>query len=320
MKISKLIKMLNEGSTPEEQIGKKLIDRGWSIKINYYYPVIKVKNLSGKETEIDGHEADQILSKIQTGMDDKTWTLGYLHTSKLLNEISLNEGVYDPGILKAIFLIGGPGSGKSHVIKQLFGISSKTTFSRHGLKLVNPDPVFEKLLRQASINPSDLDSLSKEDPVNYSKVVDPIRARAKDVETKTESNYIAGRIGMVLEGTGKNIASTKALKVKLEDIGYDCMMIYVNTDLETAKRRNQQRDRTIPEDLLSDMWHNSQKNLGDLQRLFGMMNTIIVDNSDNSTISSDISKAIGRFIQKPVTNPVGKNWIKQELINKNRTK
>ena len=27
----------------------------------------------------------------------------------------INEGVYDPGIFKAIFLAGGPGSGKSFV-------------------------------------------------------------------------------------------------------------------------------------------------------------------------------------------------------------
>ena len=32
----------------------------------------------------------------------------------------LNEGVNDPGIFKAVFLAGGPGSGKSFVASQLF--------------------------------------------------------------------------------------------------------------------------------------------------------------------------------------------------------
>jgi predicted kinase len=318
MKIKHLWNLLKEGSTQEEQFGKNLIASGWTIKINYYIPLIKIKNPEGKETEIDGNDADKILSKIKMGQDEKTWVLGYLHKTNALNEHTLTEGVYDKGILKAIFLIGRPGSGKSYVINQLFGISSKTTFSRHGLKLVNPDPVFEKLLRQASINPSDLDSISKEDPERYSKVIDPIRTRAKEVETEIEKNYISGRIGMVLEGTGKNVTSIKNLKNRLEDIGYDCMMIYVNTDLETAKKRNQMRDRTIPEDLLVSMWNNSQKNLGDLQRLFGPMNTLIIDNSNNSKIGSDISKAIERFMQKPVTNPAGKMWIKQELMKKSR--
>ena len=34
----------------------------------------------------------------------------------------LTEGVHDDGIFKAVFLAGGPGSGKSYVAKQIFGI------------------------------------------------------------------------------------------------------------------------------------------------------------------------------------------------------
>ncbi len=49
----------------------------------------------------------------------------------------LNEGVYDPGILKCIFLAGGPGSGKSKVSKEIFGIQGIASFSASGLKSVN---------------------------------------------------------------------------------------------------------------------------------------------------------------------------------------
>ena len=44
---------------------------------------------------------------------------------KLVEEITkpiLQEGINDPGILKAVFLAGGPGSGKGFVSKGLFGI------------------------------------------------------------------------------------------------------------------------------------------------------------------------------------------------------
>lgn len=230
----------------------------------------------------------------------------------------LHEGVYDPGILKAIFLVGGPGSGKSYITKQIFGITSKTTFSRHGLKLVNPDPAFEKMLKDASINPADLDALSKADPENYAKTVDPIRLRAKDIENKMEENYMDGRIGIILEGTGKNVNNVKNLKTKLENIGYDCYLMYVNVDLETAKRRNQQRDRTIPEDLLTKMWTDSQRNLGELQRVFGQKHTMIIDNSHDSKIGSHITKSIETFIKKPVENAVGRQWIRDELNKRKR--
>ena len=47
-----------------------------------------------------------------------------------LNEDILEEGARDPGIFKAIFLAGGPGSGKSYVASQLFGIPEKINVSK----------------------------------------------------------------------------------------------------------------------------------------------------------------------------------------------
>jgi len=60
----------------------------------------------------------------------------------------LNEGVNDPGIFKAIFLAGGPGSGKSYVAQQLFGIPERVNISISGLKMVNQDKELETLLKK----------------------------------------------------------------------------------------------------------------------------------------------------------------------------
>ena len=56
----------------------------------------------------------------------------------------LQEGVYDPNILKAFFLAGGPGSGKSYVIGRTTG--------GLGMKIVNSDDAFEKLLKDAGLS------------------------------------------------------------------------------------------------------------------------------------------------------------------------
>ena len=54
----------------------------------------------------------------------------------------LQEGVYDPGIFKAFFLAGGPGSGKSYVTSRITpGL---------GLKNVNSDTAFENALKRMS--------------------------------------------------------------------------------------------------------------------------------------------------------------------------
>jgi cytidylate kinase len=68
----------------------------------------------------------------------------------------LNEGVYDPGILKCIFLAGGPGSGKSKVSKEIFNIQGIASFSHSGLKSVNSDTVFEHQLKKNGIDPKEL--------------------------------------------------------------------------------------------------------------------------------------------------------------------
>ena len=70
---------------------------------------------------------------------------------QLIRETLLNEGVYDPGVLKAIFMAGGPGSGKSYTAKSILGgdvDNALSTATRVGLKLVNSDPAFEHFLKK----------------------------------------------------------------------------------------------------------------------------------------------------------------------------
>lgn len=312
MKLTNILNILTEGKTIEESIGNLMILEGWSVHIDYKNSIIDVKSPKNKKNIIQGETASKILNKVLYGIEENSFVLGFLQKSLLL------EGVYDPGILKAIFLVGGPGSGKSYVLNQLFGMNSKITFSRHGLKLVNPDPSFEALLRKANMDPKNLDKMNQDDPENYAKVVDPLRNRAKEIEKGLEDNFINGRLGMVLEGTGKNLNNIKELKSKLENLGYDCYLMFVNTQLETASRRNQERSRTIPQDLLVSMWTAAQKNLGDLQNEFGSYNTVIIDNSDDAKLPERLSKTVESFIRTPVRNKIGKEWIKQQLNNKKR--
>ena len=68
--------------------------------------------------------------------------------TEFLTKPFLTEGARDPGIFKAIFLAGGPGSGKSYVAGQLFGIPEKINVSKSGLKMVNQDSELEMLLKK----------------------------------------------------------------------------------------------------------------------------------------------------------------------------
>ncbi len=232
----------------------------------------------------------------------------------------LNEGVYDPGILKCVFLAGGPGSGKSKVAREIFGISSGLTVSASGLKSVNSDTAFEHELKKSGIDPKDLAKIEKEQPELWDKITkDPngVRELAKQTTQRIKAFYEEGRLGMIIDGTGDDVMKIQKQKQRAESLGYDCYMVFVNTSLEVAKQRNLMRDRTLPEDLLVQSWKECQHNLGRFQSIFGG-HFRIVDNSKNgNNVTPDIKKAVDGFIRNPIQNQIGKKWVTTQLMLKN---
>jgi len=215
----------------------------------------------------------------------------------------LQEGVYDPNIFKAFFLAGGPGSGKSYVVR-------KTTGGL-GMKIVNSDDVFEKYLEQAGLS---LDT-TELDP----QVRDKLYMRAKKATSKRQDNYIEGRLGLIIDGTGADYDRISNQKTKLDNIGYDTYMIFVNTSLDTALERNQKRDRVLKDSLVINLWKSVQKNIGKFNILFRPSNFIIVDNNDAmQDLMIPIIKIVRSYAKKKVTNHIAKMWIANELEKKKR--
>ena len=225
----------------------------------------------------------------------------------------LTEGVDDPGILKCVFMAGGPGSGKSYTAKEIFGVGKGLTqsFSASGLKIVNSDTAFEKGMKDNGINPKDLAKIEKEDPELWDKITgkDSIRTRAKELTNKQQKFYEAGRLGMIIDGTGDEVSKIKKKKQHAEKLGYDCYMVFVNTSLEVALERNAARDRVLPEDLVTKIWKACQNNLGAFQSIFSG-NMVIVDNTVYRPINKNVQKAIDKFIRTPIKNRIGQKWVK----------
>ena len=233
---------------------------------------------------------------------------------KLFEEF-VGEGVYDQGILKAFFMAGGPGSGKSYVATELFdfpkGAVSSVSYAT-GLKLVNNDNAFEKGLKDAGYSPSDLSELAK-DPDEWAKVM-TIRTNAKRLTKKFQDNYITNKLGQVIDGTGKNFDRIKGHRKLYLDMGYDTYMVFVNTSLVIAQERNLMRERKLDSKMVEKMWKEVQDNLGKFQKLFGANRMLIVDNSEyGGDVLKQIEKQIAKHINKPVQNPLGKRWIQEEL-------
>ena len=232
-------------------------------------------------------------------------------------ESFLQEGVNDPGILKAFFMAGGPGSGKSYVAAELFALPQNDKFQTvsydTGLKLVNSDAAFEVLLKKNAIDMAKLMSLKDKDPQEWDRAM-ALRDRAKKITKGTKEMYIQGRLGMIIDGTGKNYGKIEGQVKRLRDLGYDCYMVFVNTSLEVALERNNARARKLPKDMVTKMWDEVQQNLGKFQRLFKSKRFEIVDNSEygDTTPIDLVAKEINGFMKQPVSNPIGKQWIETE--------
>jgi len=209
----------------------------------------------------------------------------------------LQEGLNDPNIFKAFFLAGGPGSGKSYVVRKTTGGT--------GLQVVNSDDAFERYLEAAG--------LSKKMPSSEEKPRDVERARAKKVTKSRQAGYIEGRLGLIIDGTGKDYDKIAAQSIKLKQLGYDTHMIFVNTSLDTALERNAKRDRSVPESLAIKSWKDVQGNIGKFSQHF-RQNFIVVDNNDaTEDVMTPVFKQIKGLLRKKVTSPLAKEWVYDQM-------
>ena len=214
----------------------------------------------------------------------------------------LQEGLYDPNIFKAFFLAGGPGSGKSYVAMKATGGT--------GLKTVNSDDAFEHMLTKAG--------LSLKMPPEEIEPRDVVRGRAKDITAKKQKNYVEGRLGLIIDGTGRDVDKILGQKAKLDELGYDTYMIFVNTSLDVALKRNSKRARSVAEPIVVKSWKDVQANIGKFSNIFRAGFIVVDNNNAGEDIFNQVWKRVKGLLRKKVTNTRAKDWMALELSKKQR--
>ena len=214
-------------------------------------------------------------------------------------KVDLHAGINDPGIFKAVFLAGGPGSGKSFIV-------GKTALTSLGLVLINSDDAFERQLAKIGLDttPEDI----------FSPAGQAVRGKAKALTKLKQKLAVRGRLGLVIDGTGKDFDKIKKQSEELKRIGYETAMIFVNTDLDTALARNKARKRTLPDEDVTKMWKAVQNNIGKFQRYYGDK-MIVVDNSDSADYEANVLSAyrkMSAFTKTAPKLPTAKKWIAQQ--------
>jgi len=242
----------------------------------------------------------------------------------------LTEGVQDKGIFKAVFMAGGPGSGKSFMKQNIFGIPDNINVGVGGLKSVNSDKEFMFLLKKFGFDPTMLATYEKTDPDLFQHLSAPAKAGgsglrdfAQFLKGERKKGYMAGKLGMVIDSTGSNFKKVQRQKKELEEQGYDCYMVYVNTSLKVALQRNIERgekgERELPADIVKKSWNETRKNMGGLKSLFGG-NFALVNNDKflspkeaRHKFASLVKGYANKWVNTPIKNPIGQQWIKDQM-------
>jgi RNase adaptor protein for sRNA GlmZ degradation len=152
----------------------------------------------------------------------------------------------------------------------------------------------------------------------YSDEGQEIRNRAKQITKNKQQLHIEGRLGLIIDGTGKDVAKVQKASEQLKELGYETMMLFVNTSEDVAQERNENRPRSLPREQVTKMWQAVQQNLMKFQQLFGAGNFHIVDNSggledpERKSNFLEVDREIDKFLSKSPSMPQAKNWIKDQ--------
>jgi cytidylate kinase len=218
-------------------------------------------------------------------------------------EDTFEESINDRNIFKVVWMSGGPGSGKSFIANSL----SRSL----GMPIVSSDVIFELMLSKRGLSKK----LDKTKPEQFQKQM-TTRSEAKILNEKDMLHIINGMLPFIIDGTGKDYNKIEKQRTSMMNIGYDTMMVLVNTNLEAAQRRNAKRSRSLPEDAVEEMWNLVQNNIGKFQELFGQ-NFVVVDNSEDiegeeaRKKKTSVLKVVRKFVESPLQNIKGKQIVQK---------
>jgi predicted ABC-type ATPase len=212
----------------------------------------------------------------------------------------------------AILLAGAPGAGKGSVLADL---------DLSGLKTLNLDDTI------AALSKTDGFTLNQKaaDAEDRSKFMKAMAQATKKLKGEQIPQTIANKESFILDGTSASKNQTIKLVNELKEAGYEVMMLYVYTDLETSLKRNQERfeksggeDRSLLPGSVLSAWKGVTQNFEDYQNLFGD-NFVSVANTGDSETMKDIENILKTYVN-PFKVKDGRQKTEKELARSNAQK
>ncbi len=206
-----------------------------------------------------------------------------------LEKFMIIEGINDKGIFKAVFMAGHPGAGKTYVLNKVKSGSIEPRW-------INTDKVFPIFKEWWN------DDWPK------------ITGRVKEVNKNQLAGYVNSILPLAVDGTANKVSTVMRRKHILESFGYDTMMIFVKTSLETALERAVEREkktgRKVSPEFIKQVYDDINKHKQFYRSKF---DDFIEVTNDKGQLTDEVIisafKHASKFYSEPIDNPIGKEKV-----------
>ena len=271
----------------------------------YNFKKIEVKSAGHRDPDAEGAEG-MSASKMRehaTNNDFHSFRQGIpshvpeKHARELFRDVRGGMGIHEStnhGMFKAIFVSGGPGSGKDIIIR-------------------------EAIAQQNAVE------------ITSTTAISILNDKHKLYEFSRDSRReaIRQRQPLIITGTTNEQFNILTIREELEELGYETMMVFVNTSDDSSRKRNEGHERMMAESVRKERWDVTQlvaeKFNQEFTKYLEFDNSVDLNEAnefETSEKEEDISiiyEMTNWFFDTPVDNEIAESWMtrhKKHNINK----
>jgi len=194
------------------------------------------------------------------------------HAKELMKDVRKGMGLhesYTHGHHKAIFVTGGPGSGKDVVLREAIAESRAVE-------------------------------------LNFTQVMDILNDKHKLAMRSMNPRFesVRTRGPLIINGPADDLERIGHIKEELHELGYQTMMIFVDTTNSVSKQRNSLLSRMMAESIRQEKWEKAHKNVNVFTEMFDRF--MCFDNSDSLELKeeeiTDLYRNTSDFLGESVYN------------------
>lgn len=256
---------------------------------HYKFDKIEVKSAGQRDPDAEGTEG-MSASKMREHAKNKDFGsfrqgvpahVSDEHAKELMHDVRHGMGLKESvnyGDFKAIFITGGPGSGKDLIIREAIALERAV----------------------------ELNTLQA-----YDYLADKKKLYERSSDFRREA--IRRRGPLIINGPAEQIEYVLYIREELNELGYETLMIFVETTDEASKLRNESHKRMMVESIRHDKWVKSQKNKEVFAESF--RNLVVFDNTNSVDTKEqeihDIYCSVNKFLESNISESAI-DWLERK--------